>query len=177
MIALLVLPGFIFGKLKIFPDTMAKSLSSMVINLCLPAVIIEALQVNYSTSLALNIALCVIMWAVIVIISFGISMLLKKAMNLQSKFSIDGSIHYQCMDWRHVTEILEAGSQVYSSLKNICVWDKTTAGMGSLYRSQHEFVFVFKNGEKSHINNIELGIHGRYRTNIWKYSKFSFKKY
>lgn len=94
---------------------------------------------------------------------------LKKAMNLQSKFSIDGSIHYQCMDWRHVTEILEAGSQVYSSLKNICVWDKTTAGMGSLYRSQHEFVFVFKNGEKSHINNIELGIHGRYRTNIWKY--------
>ena len=82
MIALLVLPGFIFGKLKIFPDTMAKSLSSMVINLCLPAVIIEALQVNYSTSLALNIALCVIMWAVIVIISFGISMLLKKAMNL-----------------------------------------------------------------------------------------------
>ena len=94
---------------------------------------------------------------------------LQKAMNLQSKFSVDGSIHYQCMDWRHVSEMLDAGSQVYSSLKNICVWDKTTAGMGSLYRSQHEFIFVFKNGEKTHINNIELGIHGRYRTNIWKY--------
>lgn len=94
---------------------------------------------------------------------------LKTAMNLHAKYSIDGSIHYQCMDWRHVSEMLDAGSEVYSSLKNICVWDKGTGGMGSLYRSQHEFIFVFKNGTKPHINNVELGVHGRYRTNVWKY--------
>lgn len=94
---------------------------------------------------------------------------LKTVMTLQKKYSIDGSIHYQCMDWRHVEEMVTAGNQVYSSLKNICVWDKGTGGMGSLYRSQHEFIFVFKNGVKPHINNVELGIHGRYRTNIWKY--------
>lgn len=94
---------------------------------------------------------------------------LKTAMSLQAKFSVDGSIHYQCMDWRHVGEMLNAGSDIYSSLKNICVWDKGTGGMGSLYRSQHEFIFVFKNGTKPHINNVELGVHGRYRTNVWKY--------
>lgn len=94
---------------------------------------------------------------------------LKTAMSLQVRYSIDGSIHYQCMDWRHVSEMLDAGSEVYSSLKNICVWDKGTGGMGSLYRSQHEFIFVFKNGTKPHINNVELGVHGRYRTNVWKY--------
>lgn len=94
---------------------------------------------------------------------------LKTAMSLQAKYSIDGSIHYQCMDWRHVGEMLAAGSDIYSSLKNICVWDKGTGGMGSLYRSQHELIFVFKNGIKPHINNVELGVHGRYRTNIWKY--------
>lgn len=94
---------------------------------------------------------------------------LKTAMSLQVRYSIDGSIHYQCMDWRHVSEMLDAGSEVYSSLKNICVWDKGTGGMGSLYRSQHEFIFVFKKGIKPHINNLELDVHGRYRTNVWKY--------
>ena len=80
---------------------------------------------------------------------------------LQAKYSIGGSIHYQCMDWRHVEEMMNAGNQIYSSLKNICVWDKGTAGMGSLCRSQHEFIFVFKNGIEPHINNVELGVHGR----------------
>lgn len=94
---------------------------------------------------------------------------LKTAMSLQTKYSMDGSIHYQCMDWWHVGEMLAAGSDIYSSLKNICVWDKGTGGMGSLYRSQHELIFVFKNGIKPHINNVELGVHGKYRTNIWKY--------
>ena len=65
--------------------------------------------------------------------------------------------------------MLVAGRDIYSSLKNICVWDKSTGGMGSLYRSQHEFIFVFKKGIKPHINNVELGVHGRYRTNVWKY--------
>lgn len=84
--------------------------------------------------------------------------------------SIDGSLHYQCMDWRHGSEIQLASRDVYSELKNICVWAKTNAGMGSLYRSQHEFVYVFKVGHESHVNNVELGRHGRYRTNIWSYA-------
>jgi len=61
-------------------------------------------------------------------------------------YSVDGSIHFQCMDWRHLKEMLAAGSAAYSDLKNLCVWAKNNGGMGSLYRSQHEFVFVFKSG-------------------------------
>ena len=83
--------------------------------------------------------------------------------------SKDGSLHYICTDWRHIREITMASLKHYSELKNICVWNKQTGGMGSLYRSQHEFFFVLKNGSASHINNIELGKHGRYRTNIWNY--------
>ena len=85
-------------------------------------------------------------------------------------FSVDGAIHFQCMDWRHIPEILAAGTAAYADLKNICVWAKNNGGMGSLYRSQHEFVFVFKSGTAPHINNIELGKHGRYRTNVWSYA-------
>ena len=85
-------------------------------------------------------------------------------------FSSDGSIHFQCMDWRHVGEMLAAGKAAYAELKNICVWTKNNGGMGSLYRSQHELVFVFKSGAASHINNVELGKHGRYRTNVWSYA-------
>ena len=81
----------------------------------------------------------------------------------------DGAINFVCMDWRHIGEILAAGNQAYSELKNLCVWTKTNGGMGSLYRSQHELVFVFKAGKGPHINNVELGKHGRYRTNVWSY--------
>lgn len=94
---------------------------------------------------------------------------LKNAFKNLSEYSTDGSIHFICMDWRHIYEIISAGNKVYSELKNICVWNKVNAGMGSLYRSQHELVFVFKNGTNSHINNIELGKNGRYRTNVWNY--------
>ena len=85
-------------------------------------------------------------------------------------FSADGTIHFICMDWRHMDELIAAGREVYSELKNLCVWAKTNGGMGSLYRSQHELVFVFKNGTGPHINNVELGRHGRYRTNLWTYA-------
>ena len=85
-------------------------------------------------------------------------------------YSVDGAIHFQCMDWRHVPEMLAAGTAAYTDLKNICVWAKNNGGMGSLYRSQHEFVFVFKSGTAPHINNVELGKHGRYRTNVWNYA-------
>jgi adenine specific DNA methylase Mod len=74
------------------------------------------------------------------------------------------------MDFRHMREMLDAGAAAYSELKNLCVWAKTNAGMGSLYRSQHELVFVFKAGTAPHINNVELGRHGRYRTNLWTYA-------
>lgn len=83
--------------------------------------------------------------------------------------TVDGSLHYVFMDWRHVKEILTAGNEAYSELKALCVWVKDNGGMGSLYRSQHELVFVFKNGRESHRNNIQLGQFGRYRTNVWKY--------
>lgn len=94
---------------------------------------------------------------------------LTRVCSLMARHSINGSIHFVCMDWRHARELLEAGSLAYADLKNICVWAKDNGGMGALYRSQHEFVFVFKHGHASHRNNVELGKHGRYRTNIWKY--------
>jgi DNA modification methylase len=96
------------------------------------------------------------------------SFLVKIVKNVAT-YSLDGSLHYFCMDWRHCQEILVAGNSTYSELKNICVWRKTNAGMGSLYRSQHEFIFVFKNGTATHINNINLGVHGRSRSNVWDY--------
>lgn len=84
--------------------------------------------------------------------------------------SADGSIHFVAMDWRHIAEVMTAASGTYSAFKNLCVWSKTNGGMGSLYRSQHELFFVFKAGTAPHINNIELGKHGRYRTNVWQYA-------
>ena len=79
------------------------------------------------------------------------------------------------MDWRHLEEISQAG-HIYDELKNVCVWNKSNAGMGSLYRSKHELVFIFKNGTVPHINNVELGSNGRYRTNVWDYAGInSFK--
>jgi DNA modification methylase len=84
--------------------------------------------------------------------------------------SSNGSIHFVAMDWRHMAEVLAAGQGTYSELKNLCVWAKTNGGMGSLYRSQHELIFVFKAGTGAHTNNVELGKHGRYRTNVWTYA-------
>lgn len=88
---------------------------------------------------------------------------------LLKQFSKCGSLAYVCMDWRHIKEIINAGTDVFDELKNLCVWNKDNGGMGSLYRSKHELVFVFKNGKTSHKNNVELGCHGRYRTNVWDY--------
>lgn len=94
---------------------------------------------------------------------------LKSVCELMHQYTCDGSLHYICMDWRHIHELLSAGKDVYNEVKNICIWNKDNAGMGSLYRSKHEMIVVFKNGVASHTNNIELGKHGRYRTNIWNY--------
>jgi DNA modification methylase len=91
-------------------------------------------------------------------------------MRLASKFSEDGSIHYVCIDWRHLGEMHTAGQEVFGPLQNLIVWNKTNAGQGSFYRSQHELIFVYKNGDAPHLNNIELGRHGRNRSNVWTYA-------
>jgi DNA modification methylase len=94
---------------------------------------------------------------------------LTPACRLLAIHSVDGSIHYICQDWRHVGELLAAGKEVYDELKNLCVWVKDNGGMGSLYRSQHELIFVFKHGNDPHRNNVQLGQFGRNRTNVWRY--------
>ena len=86
-----------------------------------------------------------------------------------SRFSRPGSIHFICMDWRHMPELLQAGERCYGELLNLCVWVKNNGGMGSFYRSRHEMVFVFKNGKGAHRNNVQLGKYGRNRTNVWEY--------
>ncbi len=80
--------------------------------------------------------------------------------------SVPGSIHFVCMDWRGLQTLLAAG-EVYTELKNICCWVKAQGGMGSLYRSQHELVAVFKSGTAPHVNNVALGRYGRNRCNVW----------
>jgi len=87
-----------------------------------------------------------------------------------SRISKDGSLHFVFMDWRHMAEILGAGRAVYDGMLNLCVWAKTNGGMGSLYRSQHELLFIFRHGSAPHINNVALGKYGRYRTNVWTYA-------
>lgn len=85
----------------------------------------------------------------------------------------DGAIAFVCMDWRHMGELLSAGRQVFSELKNLCVWNKTNGGMGAFYRSKHELIFVFKVGIAPHTNTFGLGETGRYRTNVWDYAGIS----
>lgn len=84
--------------------------------------------------------------------------------------SRDGAVHFVCMDWRHLDDVSAVGKTVYGDLLNICVWNKSNAGMGSLYRSKHEMVFVYRVGQASHLNMVELGKHGRNRTNVWDYA-------
>ena len=94
---------------------------------------------------------------------------LKTAFTRLVAHSLDGSIHYICMDWRHLPEILAAGEAVFTELKNLIVWVKDNGGMGSFYRSRHELILAFKHGTAAHTNTFELGQHGRYRTNVWQY--------
>lgn len=94
---------------------------------------------------------------------------LERSFTNLTSHSVDGSIHFICMDWRHIEEILDAGQAVYAELKNLIVWVKDNGGMGTFYRARHELIFAFKNGTQPHINSFELGQHGRYRTNVWQY--------
>lgn len=94
---------------------------------------------------------------------------LQRAFQNLADHSLDGSIHFICMDWRHMGEMLAAGLGVYDEMKNLIAWVKDNGGMGTFYRSRHELIFAFKKGRGPHVNSFELGQHGRYRTNVWQY--------
>lgn len=94
---------------------------------------------------------------------------LRKVLGHAADVSVDGSLHYIFIDWRSVADLVAAGRDIYSELKNIIAWIKPNGGMGSLYRSQHEFVALFKKGSARHVNNVQLGRMGRYRSNVWQY--------
>jgi DNA modification methylase len=98
---------------------------------------------------------------------------LRDALKPMADVCRDGAIAFVCMDWRHMRELLEAGAEAFTELKNLCVWNKTNGGMGSFYRSKHELVFVYKVGKAPHTNSFGLGDTGRYRTNIWDYAGIS----
>src|SRR6266851_1615600 len=87
-----------------------------------------------------------------------------------ARLSRDGAVHFVCMDWRHMDSVSAVGSTVYGERLNLCIWNKSNAGMGSLYRSEHELVFVYRVGTAPHLNMVDLGRHGRNRTNVWDYA-------
>ena len=95
---------------------------------------------------------------------------LKDTLAAAAAVSRDGAVHFVCMDWRHIGELLEAGGTVYGETLNVAVWVKSNAGQGSFYRSQHELIGIFRVGDALHLNNIELGCHGRSRSNVWQYA-------
>ena len=95
---------------------------------------------------------------------------LKSTLAQAAAVSREGAVHYVCMDWRHVGELVEAGGMIYGEMLNLAVWVKSNAGQGSFYRSQHELIGIFRVGQDAHLNNIELGRHGRSRSNVWHYA-------
>jgi len=74
----------------------------------------------------------------------GFTAFLENALGEMANVSVDGAIHFVCMDWRHMPELQAAGGKVYSELKNLVVWKKSNGGMGIFYRSQHELVLSIK---------------------------------
>jgi DNA modification methylase len=99
----------------------------------------------------------------------GFAVFLATSLRHLAGFSASGALLYICIDWRHLGELLTAGHEADARLENLCVWVKDNAGMGSLYRSQHELIFVFKTGRGRHRNNVQLGRFGRSRSNVWHY--------
>ena len=95
---------------------------------------------------------------------------LTETLTLAASVSIDGAVHFVCMDWRHIGELVEAGRAAYGAMLNLIVWVKSNAGQGTFYRSQHELIGAFRVGNAPHLNTIELGRHGRSRSNVWKYA-------
>jgi DNA modification methylase len=95
---------------------------------------------------------------------------LNAILDAAASVSRDGAVHFVCMDWRHITELMAAAKPIYGDAINLAVWVKSNAGQGSFYRSQHELIGVFRVGDSPHLNNIELGRHGRSRSNVWHYA-------
>jgi DNA modification methylase len=95
---------------------------------------------------------------------------LGKTLSSSASVSREGALHYVCIDWRHIAELMAAAKPVYGDTINLAVWVKSNAGQGSFYRSQHELVGVFRVGQAPHLNNVELGRHGRSRSNVWHYA-------
>lgn len=93
-----------------------------------------------------------------------------KVMDNQAQFSKPGALSYQFIDWRSIDLMVEVGKTIYDALLAICVWVKPQPAMGSLYRSRHEFVCVFRNKGGGHVNNVQLGKFGRNRSNVWEYA-------
>jgi DNA modification methylase len=91
-------------------------------------------------------------------------------LNAAASVSREGALHYVCTDWRHIAELITAAKPVYGDTVNIAVWVKSNAGQGSFYRSQHEFIGVFRVGKPPHLSNVELGRHRRSRSNVWHYA-------
>jgi DNA modification methylase len=86
------------------------------------------------------------------------------------RVSKEAAVHYVCMDWRHIGDLIEVGRELYGGMLNLVVWNKSNAGQGSFYRSQHELIGVFRVGMHQHRNNVELGRFGRNRSNVWTYA-------
>lgn len=93
---------------------------------------------------------------------------LTHSLDLVVRNLVDNGLLMVCMDWRHISELIAVGRELGFGLVNLCVWAKTNAGMGSLWRSQHELIAVFGRGR--HLNNVELGWHGQHRSNLWTYA-------
>lgn len=94
---------------------------------------------------------------------------LSTVVSLTRDHSRDGSLHYIFSDWRMVGHLTKLGKELFAKLMNIAVWVKPNGGMGSFYRSQHEMIAIFKHGSAPHVNHVQLGRMGRYRSNVWQY--------
>ena len=82
---------------------------------------------------------------------------------------MDGALLYLFMDWRNLDALTEAALARKLEQKNLLVWCKDNAGLGLLYRSQHELIALFKHGAQPHLNNIRMGQEGRNRSNVLFY--------
>ncbi len=95
---------------------------------------------------------------------------LRKTLGHAVAASSPGAVHYACMDWRHIAELIDVGCELYEEMLNLVVWNKTNGGQGSFYRSQHELIGVFRVAGDKHRNNVDLGRFGRNRSNVWTYA-------
>ena len=106
----------------------------------------------------------------------GFRAFLTETLGAATRVSRDGAVHFICMDWRHMDDVAVVERALYGARLNLCIWNKSNAGMGSLYRSKHELVFVYRVGDAPHLNMVELGKHGRNRTNVWDYASVNSLK-